>query len=129
MEPEVHDLERRRQELLQQMAQIGDMRRGSVNKQYFEVQQLGRKEPLRRGPYYVFSCKVQGKTCSRRVRGAEVEKLQREVDNFHHYQQLSRELMEVNERLCDLRPVEAPGPGKKNSPSRSSETSGGKSAS
>ena len=129
MEAEVQELERRRQELLQQMAQIGDMRRGSVNEQYFEVQQLGRKTPLRRGPYYVFTCKVQGKTYSRRVRGVEVQKLKQEVDNFHHYQQLSRELMEVNERLCDLRPVEAPGPGKKNSLGRSSKRSGGKSAS
>ena len=111
------------------MGQIGDMRRGSVNEQYFEVEHRGRKEPQRRGPYYVFTCKVQGKTCSRRVRGAEVQKLKQEVDNFHHYQQLSRELMEVNERLCDLRPVPASGRGKKNSRSRSSKRSGGKFAS
>ena len=86
MDQEVEVLERRRRELLDQMAQIGDMRRGSVNEQYFEVEQPGRKEPRHRGPYYVFTCKIQGKTCSRRVRGAEVEKLKREVDNFHHYQ-------------------------------------------
>ena len=113
-------------ELLEQIAQIGDMRRGSVNEQYFEVEQPGRKDPRRRGPYYVFTCKVQGKTCSRRVRGAEVEKLKREVDNFHHYQQLSRELMEVSERLCDLRPAESSARGKKNSPSKSFKTSDGK---
>ena len=67
------------------------------------------------GGYYVFSYKVQGKTYSRRVRGAEKEKLRREVQNFHRYQELSQELIEMNERICELKPMEPSREGKKNS--------------
>ena len=112
---EVERLEKQREEILAAMGRIGDMRRGSVSEQYFEIHLKGQPEPVRRGPYYVFSYKVQGKTYSRRVRGAEKEKLRREVQNFHRYQELSQELIEMNERICELKPMEPSREGKKNS--------------
>ena len=37
---------------------------------------------------------------------AELRKAQREVEAFHRFRQLSCELLEVNEKICRLRPVE-----------------------
>lgn len=37
---------------------------------------------------------------------AELRKAQSEVDAFHLFQSLSRELLEVNEKICRARPVE-----------------------
>lgn len=114
-------LERRREEIFQALARVGDMRRGSVVAQYLKISVRGKAHPVRCGPYYLFSCKVQGKTRSRRVRGAEMEKLRQEVDNYHRYQQLNRELIEVSEKICALRPVRGEAEGKKNFRGRSSK--------
>lgn len=92
------------------------MRRGSVTEQYLKVPLKGKKEPVKRGPYYVYSCKVKGRTCSRRVRGREMDRLRREVENFHRFQELSQELIEVSEKICDMRAAGGAAPeGKKNS--------------
>lgn len=113
-------LEQKREEILGAMAAIGDMRRGSLNEQYFEAEGKDKDgKKLRRGPYYVLTRKVAGMTRSRRVRGAEVEKLRREVSNFHRFQELSRELIEVCEEICRLRPAEESDGGKKNSIAKS----------
>ena len=121
-------LEQKREEILGAMAAIGDMRRGSLNEQYFEAEGKGKDgKKRRRGPYYVFTRKVGGKTRSRRVRGPEIEKLQREVSNFHRFQELSRELVEVCEEICRLRSAEESDGGKKNSTGRSWAKRSGKS--
>lgn len=119
-------LEHRREEILQTMAGVEDMRRGSVVTQYLKISVQGNEEPVEVGPYYLFSYKVNGKTRSRRVRGAEMEKLRREVDNYHRYQQLSQELVEVSEQICALKPVGEVLERKKNSRRRSSKKEGRK---
>lgn len=37
---------------------------------------------------------------------AALRKAQREVDEFHRFQKLSRQLLQINEEICRLRPVE-----------------------
>jgi hypothetical protein len=37
---------------------------------------------------------------------AELRKAQNEIEAFHRFRELSRELLEVNERICRARPVE-----------------------
>ena len=47
-----------------------------------------------------------GKTVSESFSSAaELHKAQREVEAFHRFQQLSQELLEVNEKICRARPV------------------------
>ena len=50
--------------------------------------------------------KVNGKTVSETFSSpAQRRKAQREVEAFHRFRELSRELLEVNEQICRLRPV------------------------
>jgi hypothetical protein len=50
---------------------------------------------------------VNGKTVSETFASpAELRKAQREVEAFHRFRELSRELLEVNEEICRARPVE-----------------------
>ena len=35
-----------------------------------------------------------------------MRKAEREVEDFHRFRELSRELLEVNEKICRARPVE-----------------------
>jgi hypothetical protein len=37
---------------------------------------------------------------------AALRKAQREVEAFHRFREMSRELLEVNEKICRARPVE-----------------------
>jgi len=49
---------------------------------------------------------VGGKTISETFSSpAVLQKAQREVAAFHKFQALSKDLVEVNEKICDLRPV------------------------
>jgi hypothetical protein len=51
--------------------------------------------------------KVNGKTISETFSSAaELQKAQREVEAFHRFRELSRQLLEINERICRARPVE-----------------------
>lgn len=59
------------------------------------------------GPNYRLTRKVESKTVSETFASpAELRKAQREIDAFHRFRELSRELLEVNEKICRLRPVE-----------------------
>lgn len=98
------------------MQALGDMRRGSVVEQYLK----GGKTPCcckaarhpGHGPYFAYTRKVQGKTQTRQLRpGPALAKLTREVETFHRFRQLCDQLLGINERLCDLRPLGAGAPG------------------
>jgi hypothetical protein len=51
--------------------------------------------------------KWHGKTVTEALpSSAAVRKAEREIAEFREYQRLGRELVEVNEKICRLRPVE-----------------------
>lgn len=128
-------VERQRGEILRQMQALGDMRRGSIVEQYLKCGKSpccckGAGHPGH-GPYFAFTRKVEGKTQTRQFRpGPALAKLCREVETFHRFRRLSDQLIEINERICELRPVGA-GPEahavKKTSPRPSRRKSGEKS--
>jgi len=67
------------------------------------------------GPNFRLTRKVTGKTVSETFASpAELRKAQREVEAFHRFRELSRELLEVNEKICRARPVEDLTPEEKN---------------
>ncbi len=104
-------LERRRTEILTQMQQLGDMRRGSVVEQYLPCgkPRCCCKKPGHpgHGPYFAFTRKVEGKTKTRQLRaGPLLEKVRKEVDTFHRFRELSKRLLEINEEICERQPVE-----------------------
>jgi len=51
--------------------------------------------------------KVAGKTVTETLPSpATLAKAQREVAEFHRFRQLGGQLLDVNEQICELRPVE-----------------------
>lgn len=135
MAPSIEALERQRAEILRQIEALGDMRRGSIVEQYLKCG----KSPCcckhaghpGHGPYFAFTRKVHGKTQTRQFRpGPALAKLAQEVETFHRFRRLSAHLIEINERICDVRPVDTarPSPGahelKKTSPRPSRRKSG-----
>jgi len=104
-------LEKQRGQVVQEIAELGDFRRGSITsitarcgKPNCRCHQPGRPG---HGPNFRLTRKVRGKTVSETFSSpAALRKAQREVAEFHKFQALSQTLVEVNEKICQLRPVE-----------------------
>jgi hypothetical protein len=104
-------LEQQRSAILSRIIDLGDFRSGSITAisgrcgkpecRCHQPNQPGH------GPNFRLTRKVDGKTISETfASAAQLRKAQREVEAFHRYRELSRELLEVNEKICRARPVE-----------------------
>ena len=104
-------LKRQRGQVVDEIAGLGDFRRGSITsitgrcgKANCRCHQPGHPG---HGPNFRLTRKVQGKTVSETFSSpAALRKAQREVAEFHKFQALSQTLVGVNEKICQLRPVE-----------------------
>jgi len=94
-------LESERQRVLKELAELGEMRRGSISEQFVEsTSRNGVKK--RRGPYYVHTYKEKGKTVSRRLTGPQQVALrQKQIDAFRRFQELTAELLRIGEQAAD----------------------------
>jgi hypothetical protein len=99
---ELESLQTRRAGLLRELANLGDMRRGSLVEQFVEtVKSDGSKG--RRGPYVLYSYKDKGKTVSRRITDPEqVRVYRKQIQAFRRFQELVSEWTLTSEKLCDL---------------------------
>jgi hypothetical protein len=111
---ELAELERRREELYRQLGQVGDFLRGSLN----EVRRKCGKPNCAcaapdhpgHGPQHNLTRTVEGRTRARHLRpGPELEKVRREVGEYERFRDLVGQVTEVNEAICEARPVTAPG--------------------
>ena len=104
------DLENRRATVQMQIAQLGDMRSGSITG---TVGRCGnsnchchRAGESGHGPYYRLTRKVNGKTVTETFSSpAGLAKAQREVAECQRFRELGEQLLGVNEQICRLRPV------------------------
>jgi len=109
--PSLTDLEQQRSQLGMQLARLGDLRPGSVTG---IVRRCGKPtchcaqpDDPGHGPTLRLTYKVQGKTISEALPTPSlVRKAEQEIAEFRKYQELSRAFVEVNEKICRLRPVE-----------------------
>jgi Family of unknown function (DUF6788) len=110
MSDSLTDLEGRRANVQTQIAQLGDMRSGSITgtggRCGYANCHCHRPGDSGHGPYYRLTRKLDGKTVTETFFSpASLAKAQREVAEYHRFRELSGQLLEVNERICGLRPV------------------------
>ena len=109
-EASLEELEARRRELIEGLAEVGDFRRGSVSYSYRRCGKAncacartpghpghGRLMWTRTGP--------DGKTRGRLIRPTEEQKVRAELENYYRYAGISDQIVEVNEAICDARLV------------------------
>jgi hypothetical protein len=105
------DLESRRAELLSKFASLGDFRSGSVSntsgrcgKSNCRCHQPGQPP---HGPNARLTYKMRGKTVTESLAdSATQKKAEQEIAEFRRFEQLVRELIEINALICRARPVE-----------------------
>jgi hypothetical protein len=104
-------LENRRLELLQSLNGLHDMRPGSIVGAVWRCGKSGchcaQPDDPGHGPNLRLTYKSHGKTVTEALPNpAAVRKAEQEIAEFRKYQQIGRELVEVSEQICRLRPVE-----------------------
>jgi hypothetical protein len=134
MSKQLERLEERRNELIAQLAQLGDFRAGSITP---FTRRCGKREchcarkgDPGHGPTLRLTYKAGGKTVTESLPDrAAVERAQAEIAEFRRFQELARELVAVSAEICRLRPGgarEGRLTSKKNRKRRSNRRSAGK---
>ena len=105
------DLESRRAAVQLEIARLGDMRSGSISGTGGRCGNPNchchREGDPGHGPYYRLTRKVEGKTVTETFSSpASLAKAQREVAECRRFRELGDQLLDVNEQICKLRPVE-----------------------
>src|ERR1700680_1955192 len=110
MPQSLSDLEQRREVIAQRIAELGDLRPGSITgtsgrcgKPECRCHRPGQPG---HGPNFRLTYKVDGKTISEALpTPAAIQKAEREVEEFRKFQQLTREFLGTNAEICRLRPT------------------------
>lgn len=105
----LEDLERRRAQLYERLAATGDFRRGSISENYRRCGKpncaCAQPDHPGHGPRYLWTRTVAGRgTKGRQLSAAELDKVRAELANYERFADVSEQIVEVNEAICEARP-------------------------
>ncbi len=106
MTDKLQGLRRRREELKEKLSAIGDMRRGSLVGRYRKCGKpnchCASAEAAGHGPSWSLTRDVGGKTATTVIPvGPAVQQTREQIAEYRRFRELTRELVEVSEFLCD----------------------------
>jgi hypothetical protein len=109
-----------RDQLKSELAQVGDMRPGSLVPRYRACGKptchCAKKDSKGHGPSYSLTHPIAGKTVTRVIpAGAAVERTRAQLEEYRRFRRLVQQFITVSEQVCDLELRESePGDIKKN---------------
>jgi hypothetical protein len=112
-EASLPELEAERDRLFALLASLGDFRRGSVSENW---RRCGKPNCAcvkpghpGHGPRMLWTrSDGRGKTVGRQLAAEEVEKVRAEVAKHAEFTEISRRIVEVNDKICEARPAAGP---------------------
>lgn len=110
MEETLIDYERKREALVDSLKELGDFRRGTITANYRKCGKpncaCAREGHAGHGPQYLWSATIKGKSYAKNLKlGPEMQKYEEETSRHRRFVELCDEIVRVNERICNLRPV------------------------
>jgi hypothetical protein len=103
----MQELERKRAELKARLAEVGDMRPGSLVERYRRCGKAGchcaGEGAEGHGPSWSLTREVGGKTVTRVLPARCVPEVREQIGEYRRFRGLARELVEASEQLCDAR--------------------------
>ena len=104
-------LELERAKLYEQLKTVGDFRPGTISVNFRKCGKnncaCARKGHAGHGPQYLWNTTRRGQSRAQNLRmGLELEKVRKELENHTIFLRLCQELVEVNEKICHLRPIQ-----------------------
>jgi len=110
MEETIGSLEKKRENLYKQLQETGDLRRGIISVTYRKCGKsncaCAKKGHPGHGPQHLWNTTIKGKSYAKNLKlGPEMQKYLDEIANHRRFLKLCEEIVLVNERICELRPV------------------------
>ena len=110
MKESVKKLQSKKKSLHKELENIGDFRRGTISVNY---RKCGKKNCMcakkghpGHGPQYLWNTTIKGKSFANNIRlGPELQKYMGEIANYRKFLKLRDEIVQLNEKICDLRPI------------------------
>ena len=103
----IQQLEQRRAALKRQVSETGDLRPGSLVERYRRCGKAGchcaGKGAVGHGPSWSLTREVGGKTVTRVIPPDAVARTRTQVDEYHRFRTVVRELVETSDQLCDAK--------------------------
>ena len=104
--PDLQVLVLQRDQLLDQLAHIGEMRPGSLVARFRKCGKpschCAKKGAQAHGPSHSLTRPVAGKTVTRIIPdGPAVQRTRQQLQEYHRFRQLVRQLIAVSEQICD----------------------------
>lgn len=100
--PNLTQLSAKRSKIASEINAIKSMRKGTLSSQF---QKVSHKDGsvVEKGPYYVLTKKAPGgRTISKSISAQDVPRIQKEVDNYKRFRELSDEYVDVCEKISIL---------------------------
>lgn len=110
MEETIESLGKKREDLYQQLKETGDFRRGIISVIYRKCGKsncaCAKEGHPGHGPQHIWNTTIKGKSYAKNLKlGPEMQKYLDEIANHQKFLKLCEEIVVVNERICELRPV------------------------
>jgi len=107
METRIQTLERRIAKITTQLAQLGDLRFGSLSEQYNVCGRAGCRckasPPIKHGPYHQLSFTRKGKSSTRFVRRGELRTVKEQMRNYEKLRKLVDQWIKLGTELSNLK--------------------------
>ena len=107
MEKRIQTLESRIAKITAQLAQLGDLRIGSLSEQYNVCGRAGCRckasPPIKHGPYHQLSFTRNGKSSTRFVRRGELRTVKQQMRNYEKLRKLVAEWITLGTELSNLK--------------------------
>lgn len=107
MKKKIRDLEQKIEKIKRELAAIGDLRPGSLSKQYNVCGTPGCKckatPPQKHGPYYQLSFSRKGKSSTRFVKKDDVSTVKKQLQNYKRLKKLVDRWIDLAADLSTLR--------------------------
>ena len=104
---QIQELEQERDEVRSRLSVVRDMRQGSLVERYRrcgkQACHCAQEGASGHGPSWSLTRAVGGKTVTRIIPSHAIERTREQLAEFQKFRELTRELVEINERLCDAR--------------------------
>ena len=110
MSQSINALESMRKSLHKKLEQLGDFRRGTISVNYRKCGKnncaCAQSGHPGHGPQYLWNTTIKAKSYAKNLTlGPELRKYMDETQKYRRFLKLCEEIVQLNEKLCDLRPV------------------------
>ena len=104
------ECEQKRTVLMDSLKELADFRRGTITANYRKCGKANcacaQPGHPGHGPQYLWSATIKGKSYAKNLKlGPEMQKYEEETARHRRFVELCDEIVRINERICDLRPV------------------------